>query len=78
MEYKKAPDLAARRELCDQTRGRSYKPGRKPSQNEQAIFRPILTAAAAEVGAAGASVMEDQFRPSIAGIKRGAFPWDTP
>jgi len=22
MEYKKAPDLAARRELCDQTRGR--------------------------------------------------------
>jgi hypothetical protein len=29
MEYKKSPDLATRKELCDQTRGRSHKPGRE-------------------------------------------------
>jgi hypothetical protein len=61
VKYNKAPDLAARSALCDQTRGRSHKPGRKPSQNEQAIFRPILAAAAAGVGAAGASVMGINF-----------------
>ena len=40
MKYAKAPGLAARRALCGQTRGRSHKPRRKPSQNEKAIFRP--------------------------------------
>jgi hypothetical protein len=34
VKYKRAPDLAARRELCDQTRGRSCKLGTHPSQNE--------------------------------------------
>jgi hypothetical protein len=38
--WEKAPDLAARRALCDQARGRSHTPGRKPSEKEQAIFMP--------------------------------------
>jgi hypothetical protein len=45
-KHKKAPDLAARMELCDQTRGRSIRPGRNPSQNEQAIYSGQSLAAA--------------------------------
>ena len=39
VEYEKA--LTWPRKVCGQVRGRRHKPGRKPSQNEQAKFRPI-------------------------------------
>jgi hypothetical protein len=42
VEYKKAPDLAARRELCDQTGGRRRKLGGNQARMNKAIFRPIL------------------------------------
>jgi len=66
VEYKKAPDLAARNALCDQVGGRSHKPGIE-------IFRPILAAAAA-----GASVMGFNFarlsQESSAERSRGTPP----
>jgi hypothetical protein len=55
--YKKAPDLAARRELCGQTRGRRSQAWEeaKPEllSNIQAKFRPILAASA---GGSGGSI----------------------
>ena len=54
MEYKKAPDLATRKELCDQTRGRRSQAWEeaKPEllSNIQAKFRPILAAGAGGSG----------------------------
>jgi hypothetical protein len=71
VEYKKAPDLAARNALCDQVGG----------QESQAWDRNIQANLSGCRGRSGRGRSERdgvQFRPSIAGIERGAFPWDTP
>jgi hypothetical protein len=71
VEYKKAPDQAARNALCDQVGGRSHKLG---VSNIQAN----LSGWAAGVGAAGASVMGINFarlsQESSAERSRGTPP----
>jgi len=47
VEYKKAPDRPREVRYAARSRAGVTKPGRKPSRNEQAIFRPILAGGAA-------------------------------